>query len=364
MDTCKKRPHSADSDEEFELSNIHVSKSAKVHGVMTSLSPVKASSSGRSKFFHGELTDGKVKVRFVGFDPKKYDTLSEFYKNRQPLALSDCSVNESKYTPDLEVVVKKSTQLLHSPTKFEVPNDMFEAGDNEHVTIDEISQLPNYQRVSVTVKVVVENDPVEVRKDLTKQEYVIGDSTGCCQITTWEDNVGLFSVGQSYKLSNLMVRSFKGKKYLSIPKDGFQVSTVQDIGIVKEDTIEELVKEKTLKSVSIVGVRYLQTYESCYSCSGKVSPENANSGHCNRCGTIQLLERCKLKTSATLDLQCSKDNSTYSLTAFSPILEQICNGSANIETLLSCDAFDLCYSDKNIISSIKRYIINNMLNIK
>lgn len=32
---------------------------------------------------------------------------------------------------------------------------------------------------------MAENDQVPIKKSLTKQEYVIADSTGCCKITTW-----------------------------------------------------------------------------------------------------------------------------------------------------------------------------------
>ena len=60
-----------------------------------------------------------------------------------------------------------------------------------------------------------------VGKGLTKQEYVIADSRATCVIVTWEDNVGIFQKDMSYKLSGLRVRTYSGKKYLSIPKENF-----------------------------------------------------------------------------------------------------------------------------------------------
>ena len=222
MDKREKPSHSRDSEDEFDVSNMHVSKRAKIHGVMTTLSPIKISAS-QSKYFHGELSDGKGKARFVGFDTKLHEKLADFQKKKEAVTLSDCTVNESKYSPDLEIIVKKSTQLLQSPSKFDIPDSMFEVGDNQLVTVQEISKLPNYQRVSVRIKVVAENNPVRVKKGLTKQEYAIADSTACCKITTWEENTGILNVGHCYKLSNLMVRMFNGKKYLSIPKDGFEI---------------------------------------------------------------------------------------------------------------------------------------------
>ena len=49
----KKRSRSAgDSEDEFTVGELHTSKSAKVHGVMTTLSPSKASN---SEIFSGRL---------------------------------------------------------------------------------------------------------------------------------------------------------------------------------------------------------------------------------------------------------------------------------------------------------------------
>lgn len=355
MERKNKRPRSPDTDEEFDVSNIHICKSAKVHGIMTALSPVKASTTGKSKFFHGELTDGKAKVRFVGFDSKSHEKLADFYKTKQPLTLSGCSINESKYSSDLEVIVKQSTQLLHSSSKFEVPDSMFEIGDNQLVNIEEISQIPNYQKVSVRIKVIAENNPVQGKKGLTKQEYIIGDSTGCCKITTWEDNIGLLVKDCSYKLSNLLVRTFNEKKYLSIPKDGFEIIPIDDIGMVEDDTAE-IVEEKILKSVSIVGVKSLETYDACYSCSGRVTAKDGDLGCCNRCGSTQLLGHCKEQALARIHVQASNDRHTiHTLSVFSPILDEICGeDGVTLKNLLSSDTFNLVYSDKNIIVSISR----------
>ena len=46
---------------------------------------------------------------------------------------------------------------------------------------------------------------------------------------------GILLTGESYKLSGLMVRAFKGRKYLSIPKDEFKID---DIGLVDDGSTE------------------------------------------------------------------------------------------------------------------------------
>ena len=65
------------------------------------------------------------------------------------------------------------------------------------------------------------HDVVKV-KDLTKQEYSIADATSTSTIVVWEDSVGILSEGCSYKLSGLIVRTFRNEKYLSVPRDNLQ----------------------------------------------------------------------------------------------------------------------------------------------
>ena len=127
--------------------------------------------------------------------------------------------------------------------------------------------------------------------------------------------------GNSYKLSGLMVRMYNGKKYLSVPKDGFQISSIEDIGVV-EDVEVEVAKERKLINVGIVGITFFEIYNGCYACMGKVTP---HSGCCGRCGSTQRLDRCKEQTSAKLDVESEGD--VIMLSAFSPVLDDICQGS-------------------------------------
>ena len=252
----KRRRSFGDSDDEFTVGELHQSKCAKIHGVLTQLSPMKASNSGKSNYFEGKLTDGKSKVRFVGFDSKARDKLSDFHQNKEALSLSNCEVKECKYSYDLEVVVRKSSEpRSQSYSKFEVSPNMFDETD-DHITMDEIPRLVNYQRVSVKVKVIGEEDATAVKKGLMKQDYnIIANRTGSCKIVTWEDNVGLLQVGNCYELSWLLIRAFKGTKYLSIPKDNFKIENIDDIEEVDNGTVQ-LEKNKKLKNVTIIGVKF------------------------------------------------------------------------------------------------------------
>ena len=174
-----------------------------------------------------------------------------------------CEVKEGKYSTELEVVVRRSTELHKSTKKFDVAASMFVVNDNL-VMLEEIPRLSNYRRVSVRVKVMAEEEAIE---GLVKQEYAIADVTASCKIVTWKDNIGVLQPGNSYKLSGLMVRMYNGKKYLSVPKDGFQISSIEDIGVV-EDVEVEVAKERKLTNVGIVGIKVFEIYSGCYACMG------------------------------------------------------------------------------------------------
>lgn len=63
-----------------------------------------------------------------------------------------------------------------------------------------------------------------------------------------------------------------------------------DIGVV-EDIPEEPVTEVKFTDVSVMGVKNLEIFEGCYSCSRKVIPQSDTLvGKCPRCATVQHIE--------------------------------------------------------------------------
>ena len=112
------------AEEEFDVSELRVAKSAKVFGVLTAISPMKESQKSKTKYFDGKLSDGKKTARFVCFDAKMHEKLSNVHEKKDSLGLSNCQVKEGKYCDGLEVVVKKSTEIHQSPKKFQVPESM------------------------------------------------------------------------------------------------------------------------------------------------------------------------------------------------------------------------------------------------
>lgn len=107
---------------------------------------------------------------------------------------------------------------------------------------------------------VDEEETTGVKKGLIKQDYWITDASVCCKIVTWEDNVGPVVVGELYKLSGLVVKTYNGKKYLSVLTEGYH--NRQHWSSLKVQ--KEQATEKRFTGFSIVGVRNVETFDSCY----------------------------------------------------------------------------------------------------
>ena len=117
---------------EFDISEVHAAKHAKVHGDMTSLSPMKESKKGW-KYFIGSLSDGKTSATF---DKKMYQ-MSCMGDKKQPMMMSNCEVKDSTYSGGLQVVLRNSPKSM-SPRKMEVPDSVFCKHSENVFTLEEI----------------------------------------------------------------------------------------------------------------------------------------------------------------------------------------------------------------------------------
>ena len=100
---------------EFDVSAVQdPTPHATVHRKLASLSPLKP-----SKYFEAELTDGNQCIRMVGFDKSQQVELQPFFDKA---ILSNCRTAKSKKKrfDQLEVIVRNSTQIELSPTKYNI----------------------------------------------------------------------------------------------------------------------------------------------------------------------------------------------------------------------------------------------------
>lgn len=128
---------------------------ANVHGVVTSLSPIKPNA--KRPFFEGYLSNGPKKMRFVGFNGTKEKTIANFSKEKHPVTLSNCCIKNNKYTDGLELIIGDNTSITKSPVKFEIeiPDSeqiIVDTTSTKGITVDKLEEQPAYQKFLLMLK--------------------------------------------------------------------------------------------------------------------------------------------------------------------------------------------------------------------
>lgn len=69
-------------------------------------------------------------------------------------------------------------------------------------------------------------------------------------------------------MKGLMVRDFRGCKYLSTSKENCSIVEINDIGTVSGNTDEKMQLDiKLIRNVRVFAVKKLESYTSCVKCS-------------------------------------------------------------------------------------------------
>ena len=55
---------------------------------------------------------------------KMHQQMDKFYKDKETVTISNCEIRPSKVDDELEIIVKSSSGLQRSPTKFQIPDKL------------------------------------------------------------------------------------------------------------------------------------------------------------------------------------------------------------------------------------------------
>lgn len=138
------------SKQDLPLSLSHITSTEQhgtISGALTSLSPTKA-----LKYFKGVLADDEAIIWVVGFDKEE---LQSYIDYQIPITLRDCVVQQNKIKGSLKIVLKTYTSIETLNVEFSVP-DLKTVGSSK-VTLAQISQLPEHERVTIKVTVIKMN---------------------------------------------------------------------------------------------------------------------------------------------------------------------------------------------------------------
>ena len=285
-------------------------------------------------------------------------------ESRQPAHLTNCEIKRSRQGDKLEILLKKFTEISKSPKKIDIPEQQVAPDSPSIITLGQLHDIQDFQRVSVDIKVVDIHEPIQVTGGKCKQDMTVSDSTATARLTLWEEKVNSMDEDISYSLQNVVVRQYRGKKYLSLGKTGSTIEEIKDIGEVVDYNIDSDIEDagRELRNATIIGVVSLTSYVSCLGCKARVESTSPPLGRCTKCSMMQRMDKCNEQLSAkvVIEQQVRTDfqhNTTYSV--FGNLLYRMClvstAGEVTQEALLSAPPFHtVTYNANNVITGITR----------
>ena len=164
------------------------------------MSPMKHSVAGKS-YFECQLADETSSLRVVGFDAAQQQKMAVHQQQDQAIIVENCEVKKARYGDSMEVVLKQATAVQCSPREMSASNSA------NVVALNDLSSLPDYNLVTVVIKVLKVYQKVEVKPGLIKQDITIANAEGIAKLTLWQKDVDTLKVNETYKLKDLTVRS-------------------------------------------------------------------------------------------------------------------------------------------------------------
>ena len=197
--------------EEFaSLKDVKPTENAQVQGIVMSVTPMKKGQF--ATYFDAKITDEEKEIRVVGFSSNLRKRMAALEDKEEPVTLENCRIKKARFSDDLEIIVKPATTVHMSPKKLDISKVI--RSPISHRSVGSIDSCNNYDKVSISAKVLSIQTPIKVAGGLTKQEVTVADDTGAIKVTLWECFIGYLHDETSYELKNLTVRTFKGEKYL------------------------------------------------------------------------------------------------------------------------------------------------------
>lgn len=128
--------------------------SANVHGIVTSLSPMKKSKKGNN-YYNGLLSDGNNTMGFVGFAPNHQTIFQEFMHQRKCIEICNCQIKKSGHDSEkMELLVKGATKLSPSGKSINVSSIEFHNAQPKVITLNQVDDTESFTIITVDVKVV------------------------------------------------------------------------------------------------------------------------------------------------------------------------------------------------------------------
>jgi hypothetical protein len=149
-------------DDDYEVSDIeYPCDKVTIHGMITALSPVKASKKNEErKYFNAKLSDGKKTMRVISFAPNLRDQIEKSHLTESPVALINCQVKETlpQYhrsdESKFEIVASSLSSVEESSHSFS--EDFSFRAESATIELKQLADTSVNDHVTITVKVTLQ----------------------------------------------------------------------------------------------------------------------------------------------------------------------------------------------------------------
>ena len=182
------------------------------HAVVDTLSdvkqPAKSGQSRVSSYFDGYVIDRTARIRFVCFNSQKHAAIARLAESGEALAFGNVLMKKNRVTKAMEAHVQDSTSFMRSPKKIDLPNHLHaNTSVPKKISISDVDKQAPDQLITVDAKVVELSAPPTMpsgsRACSTIKRVVVGDQSGCCILTLWNDFTDAVELDRSYTFQSM-----------------------------------------------------------------------------------------------------------------------------------------------------------------
>ena len=244
-----------------------------IHGVSDIKTPANPNS---TRYFDFILQEGDEERRVVCFNANKHEEVKQQEKSKLPTNLSNISPQKRRYGEGIEYKMNKFSRL--SPAK-NLPFQWKQRAQCSQGTIKEILEKKSIgEVVAVKAKVLSKSDVSSVyshamKKELSKCDVIVADSTGAITVTLWENQIEQVSVDGSYYFQGLKVNCFNKKQLNSTKCTTIEICDDIAVSLESSGAAEELKpREKSVKSLTgTVFAADVRKSFICINCKSKIA---------------------------------------------------------------------------------------------
>ena len=259
-------------------SQVSLAADTTIDGVIQAVSPM-TKSKGKDYFYGTIQTESSDILRFVGWNKKQHEAIQTYHDKKSTATLDHCKIQIGKRSSRPEIILKETTTILPSPKKMKNENSKAEDTPIINFKINQLEETTLYTSINFKAKVISLSPTFTINQlKKQKQEVIVADETGHCEMSIWEENVNTLIQSKSYLFTNTNIIEFKGKRVINMEKHLSNFTEIPDL----ENIITPEASPSTvlLENAFVIAVLDLKDYRMCVSCKGKVDPFKEDMAIC------------------------------------------------------------------------------------